>query len=33
MVETIQGKNLELHEVEEKFGLELVDDDRFFGEW
>ncbi len=33
MVETIQAKNLELHEVEEKFGLQLVDDDRFFREW
>lgn len=33
MVRTIQAKNLTLHEVQEKFGLQLVQDDPFFEDW
>jgi len=33
MVQTIQAKDLTLHEVKAKLGLRLVDNDQFFREW
>lgn len=33
MVQTIQARNLTLHDVKVKFGLRLAEDDQFFGEW
>lgn len=33
MVQTIQAKDLTLHDVKEKFGLKQAEDKQFFGEW
>ncbi|MFE1748584.1 restriction endonuclease subunit R [Coleofasciculus sp. H7-2] len=33
MVQTIQAKNVTLHDLRKKFGLQLVEDDQFFQEW
>ena len=33
MVETIQAKNITLLDLAEKFGLKLVEDEQFFGDW
>lgn len=33
MVQTIQARNLTLHDVKVKFGIRLAEDDQFFGEW
>jgi hypothetical protein len=33
MVQTIQAKDLSLHDVKEKFGLHLAEDEQFFREW
>jgi hypothetical protein len=33
MVETIQSKNITLLDLAEKFGLQLVEDNQFFGDW
>ncbi len=33
MVQTIQAKDLTLHDVKEKFGLKQAEDEQFFGEW
>jgi hypothetical protein len=33
MVQTLPAKEITLHELKEKFGLQLVEDDQFFREW
>lgn len=33
MVETIQAKNITLLDLAEKFGLKLVEEEQFFGDW
>lgn len=33
MVQTIQAKDLTLHDVKVKFGLKLAEDEQFFREW
>ncbi|HEY9814049.1 MAG TPA: restriction endonuclease subunit R [Candidatus Sericytochromatia bacterium] len=33
MVQTIQAKNITLRDLIDKFGIQLVDDDKFFPEW
>lgn len=33
MVQTIQAKDLTLHDVKEKFGLKQAEDEQFFLEW
>ena len=33
MVENIQAQNIELYQLQEKFGLQRTDDDQFFQEW
>lgn len=33
MVENIQAQNIELYQLQEKFGLQPTDDDQFFREW
>ena len=33
MVQTIQAKDLSLHDVKEKFGLQQAEDEQFFREW
>jgi hypothetical protein len=33
MVQTIQAKDITLYQLESIFGLQFVDDDKFFREW
>ena len=33
MVQTIQARDITLHELETRFGLTLVEDEQFFREW
>jgi hypothetical protein len=33
MVETIQARNITLLDLADKFALQLVEDEQFFGDW